>query len=389
MTQNTEPHDTHRDRAPRDTTLDADVVVVGAGVVGAAIARSLATAGHDVLVLERRRAPGLVGTSRNSGVVHAGLYYAEGSRKARTSVLGRRLLWAFAAQRGVPHAKIGKLVVATSATQVEALHALHDQARRNDVEGLRVLSGSEALARCPALRDPHAALWSAESGVVDPVALTAALLSDARAHGAREVYGVEVAGWSRATERTLELTTSTGERARVRHVVSAAGFEGSMLARRLGLDVSHRACIGRWVRVSPSPRLSHLVYPMRSPGEPGLGVHATLDLGGRVRFGPDALWAPPSVDDEASAAAFASASLDAPPPPHVRAAIERLFGPLGDADVSWDDAGVRAKLVGPGDPDGDFELLEDHAGGLHLLGIESPGLTAALALAEEIRLRLA
>jgi L-2-hydroxyglutarate oxidase LhgO len=157
----------------------------------------------------------------------------------------------------------------------------------------------------------------------------------------------------------------------------------------MGLAVTHHACVGRWVRVSPSPRLAHLVYPVRQPGDPGLGVHATLDLGGSVRFGPDAVWAPASVDDEASAAAYAAGLLADPPPPAFRAAIEALFGPLGDATLRWDDAGVRAKLAAPGDLDADFEVREDALGGLHLLGIESPGLTAALALAEAIRARIA
>jgi len=364
--------------------LDADVAVVGGGVVGMAIAAALASSGRDVLVLERRRATAHVGTARNSGVVHAGLYYTLGSLKARACVQGRRRLWDYVARRGVPHAKVGKLVVATSPSQELQLHALLAHAERNDVEGLRLLSAVRTRERCPALASPVAALWSPESGIVDPVALTRALQADALAAGARLAVGVEVTSWRRVAPEVTELQTSTADRAHVGRVVVAAGFEGALLATRMGLAVTHRACVGRWVKASASPRLSHLVYPVRTPGDPGLGVHATLDLGGAVRFGPDAVWAPESVDDEASAAAYAGGLLSRPPPPAFRDAIAALFGPLGEAELTWDGAGVRAKLVGPGEPDGDFTLREDDMGGLHLLGIESPGLTAALALADEV-----
>lgn len=362
---------------------EVDVAVVGAGVVGLAAAAALARRGRSVVVLERESAIARGTTARNSEVVHAGLYYPEGSLKARTCREGRALLYARCAAWKIPCRRLGKLVVACDASELAELERLADLGRRNGATGLEILDGRAAAALEPAVR-AHAALLSPDTGIVDAHAYASSFLAEAERHGAvlcarADLLGVEPApAGHRLVVRLGEVRESLCAAA----VVNAAGLDADRVAALAGLDVDAlgariHPCKGDYFALSPGAglRLDRLVYPV--PSGPGLGIHATLDLGGRIRFGPDAEFvdAPRYDVDPGKATAFAFAA--ARYLPRVRA-----------EDLTPDFAGVRPRLAGPGDGFRDFVVAERSAQGLagwvDLIGIESPGLTAAAALGEEV-----
>ncbi len=363
--------------APVTETVDA--VVVGAGVVGLAVARALAVAGLETVVVERNRTIGEETSSRNSGVIHAGLYYPPGSHKVRLCVRGRELLYDYCQARGVAHRRCGKLVVAGEA-QLEALRTLLAKGLDNGVADLQWLDGDEARALEPSLRCA-AALHSPSSGILDVHELMTALLGDLEAAGGVLAAGSEVTRL-RCAPGGLEVEiASEGEASTLLagRVVNAAGLGAVELAHRTeGYPAgriprlhlakgSYFSCPGRPFR--------RLVYPL--PDYASLGIHAGLDLAGNVRFGPDVEWVAAidyAVDPERAA--------------HFGAAIRAFWPALDEARLQPDFAGIRPKLVGPGEPPADFLIAgpDEHgiAGLVTLLGIESPGLTAALALGEQV-----
>ena len=350
-----------------------DAVVAGAGVVGLAVARALALRGLETLVLEADSGIGNGISSRNSEVIHAGLYDAPGSLKARLCIAGRRALYPYCEARGVGHRRCGKLVVAAAAAQVEALRAIERRAVANGVEGLRWLSGAEARALEPALQ-AEAALLSTVTGIVDSHALMLAYLGDLEGAGGGLVLRVGGAA-------PMELATGV--------LVNASGLEAPALAGRIrGLAATHVPkpwfAKGSYFALAGRSPFGRLVYPVPEPG--GLGVHLTLDLGGQARFGPDVEWLatddPRAIDyavDPTRGAAF-------------HAAIRRWWPGLADEALAPAYSGVRPKLQGPGDAVRDFMLQgpAEHgvAGLMNLFGIESPGLTASLAIADEVVQRL-
>ncbi|MCA9705862.1 MAG: NAD(P)/FAD-dependent oxidoreductase [Myxococcales bacterium] len=357
-----------------------DAVVVGAGVVGLAVARALALAGRDVVVLERERAPGQHASSRNSEVIHAGLYYPAGSLKARLCVAGRRALLRYCHRRGVAHRQVGKLVVATAEHERPVLARLHARARANGVDDLRPLDAAEVRAMEPRVR-ASAGLWSPSSGIVDGHGLMRALRADAEDRGAALALDTPLLR-ARPTDDGLvleagDLTVGCAL------LVNAAGLEATEVAAAIdglppGCVPTARLCKGSYFAVRGA-RFSHLVYPVPSPAS--LGIHVTLDLAGGVRVGPDEQWVD-RIDydvDPHRAAAFA-------------AAVARYYPALDPAALHPDYAGIRAKLHGPGQPAPDFVLQGPREHGIlglcNLLGIESPGLTACLALAHEVLRRL-
>lgn len=363
---------------------DVDVVVVGAGVVGLASAAGLARAGRSVLVLERHAGIAQEGTSRNSEVVHAGLYYPEGSLKARLCVAGREALYRRCAALGIPHRRIGKLVVASSPGELEDLERLRLRGTANGAPGLEILGPAQLRAREPALR-ALAALHSPGTGIVDAVAFARSYAAEAEAHGALFAMRTEVLAIDRSPDGyRVEARDPGAEVSRVRAVavVNAAGLAADAIAERAGLDVDARGyrlhpCKGDYFALIPGAplRISQLLYPL--PSGAGLGVHATIDLGGRVRFGPDAEYVHrPRYDvDPAKAQRFA----------------ERVRRYLPVLEAGWlvpDYAGVRPKLAGPGESFRDFVVAEESAAGLpgfvDCIGIESPGLTAAPAIADRV-----
>lgn len=355
-----------------------DTLVVGAGVVGLATARALQRSGRDVLVVERQPQFGSETSARNSEVIHAGIYYPPGSLKARLCVRGRTLLYDYCRTRAIAHRRLGKLIVATAPAEREQLQQYASRARANGVDDLHVLSAAETRALEPAVQ-ACGALLSPGTGIVDAHALMTALLADFEAAGGTLACATELTSVA-AIDGGIVATFADGYRLRTDHLVNCAGLDAPALAAQLGLARSAGPpyCKAHYYHYrGPSP-FSRLIYPVAVKG--GLGIHVTLDLAGQLRFGPDVRWVA-NRDyrfDDSRRAAFI-------------AAIARYFPALDPTRLEPAYTGIRPKLVGPDEPDGDFviELQRfDRARAVHLLGIESPGLTAALALADEVVARL-
>ena len=367
-----------------------DALVIGAGAVGLAVGRALSQAGHETVVLESEAAIGQGVSSRNSEVIHAGLYYATDTLKARLCVRGKSLLYDFCASHGVPHQACGKLVVATADDQLAALLALQQRAQAN---GVAVEAWTAAAARAlePELQCT-AALWSPSTGIVDSHAYMLALQGDLEQAGGAVAVRSLVRSWTALPGGGAVLVVDAGEgpfEIEAGLVVNAAGLGACALTQALtGLPPAHQ-CTPRFVKGSyftlagRSP-FSHLIYP--APVDAWLGVHVTLDLGGQVKFGPDFEWLdasdPREIDyavDPARAAAFETA-------------IRRYWPALPDGALQPGYSGVRPKIHGPGEAAPDFRIDGPSQHGLrgivNLLGIESPGLTASLAIAEAVLARL-
>ncbi len=363
---------------------DPEVAVIGAGVIGMACGAALARKGHRVVLLERHALPGQETSTRNSQVIHAGLYYPTDSLKARCCVEGRERLYARCEEYDIPHRRTGKLVVAVEAQEQEALERIAVLATANGAGALELLDEAEIQRREPRVH-ACAALWSPESGIVDADQLLASYQAELEAHGSEVVFRTRVEGLVRDGER-WRLDTRFGEdepfELQVPWVVNAAGLEADRIAALAGLDTGRLGyrvwpCKGDYFSVAPAlgALTQHLVYPV--PGQAGLGIHVTLDLGGRFLLGPDAEY----VDritydvDPAKAERFASA-------------VRRYLPEIKAEHLSPDMAGIRPKLQAPGEPFRDFVIVEESAHGapglINLLGIESPGLTAADAIAERV-----
>jgi L-2-hydroxyglutarate oxidase LhgO len=363
------------------SSMHTEVAIVGAGVVGLACAARIAREGHDVTLIERHEGIARETSSRNSGVIHAGIYYTPGSLKATSCVEGRALLYARCERDRVPHAKTGKIIVATETSEIAMLETLLSRARENGVP-LELIDGAEVERREPRVR-AVAGLVSPESGIVDVHALCASYAAEARAAGAQIVHRTSVV--SILEERgdfRIGTESNDGDRfvLRARCVVNAAGLSADAIAAMAGLDVDAlgwrlRFCKGDYFSIAARSLTRHLVYPV--PVHAGLGVHVTIDLGGSFRAGPDVEYidAPRYDVDPQKAAAFA-------------AALQRYLRDIDPNDLAPDYAGVRPKLYGPGEAPRDFVLEERPCGLIHLIGIESPGLTASEALARRVVERL-
>ena len=358
---------------------EVECVVVGAGVVGLAVARALALQGREVMVLESADAIGTGTSSRNSEVIHAGLYYPTGSLKARLCVQGRDMLYAYCAERGVPHRRCGKLLVATSSGQLASLESIRARAHANGVPDVRWMERHEALALEPAL-ECVAALHSPSTGIVDSHALMFALQDDLEHAGGLVVLNTPLAH-AECAPGAMYLVAEDGTRLRARTVVNAAGLHAPALARRFaGLAPVHvphaRYAKGSYFVLSGKSPFARLIYPV--PEAAGLGVHLTIDLGGQAKFGPDVEWVESPDDllvDPARGDAF-------------YAEVRKYWPRLQDGALSPGYAGMRPKIHGPGEPAADFLIQgpADHGipGLVNLFGIESPGLTSALAIAEHV-----
>ncbi len=355
-------------------------MVIGAGVIGLAVARAAAQAGREVVVVEAARAIGTVTSSRNSEVVHAGIYYPAGSLKARLCVAGRERLYAYCRERGIAHRRLGKLIVATSDAERGALEALRRQAQGNGVTDVVRVAADEVAAMEPALRCVDA-LHSPSTGIIDSHQYMLALEGDARDAGAAFAFASPVAG-GRATREGIEVAVDGAEAMALlaRSVVNCAGHDAPRVARSIaGVPAASvppaYLCKGSYFRLAGASPFSRLVYPM--PEAAGLGVHVTLDLAGRTRFGPDTEWVD-AIDYRVDPARAR----------HFYPAIRRYWPELPDGALVPDYAGVRPKVQAPRAPAGDFIVSgpRDHgvAGLVNLFGIESPGLTASLAIADAV-----
>jgi L-2-hydroxyglutarate oxidase LhgO len=355
-----------------------ECIVAGAGVVGLAIARALTLAGREVFVLERADRIGTGTSSRNSEVIHAGIYYQPGSLKARLCLEGRRRLYAYCADRDVKVENCGKLIVASDANEVEKLADIAANAARNGVDDLQALTGAQAKTLEPALACA-AALLSPSTGIIDSHHYMTALRFDAEAKGATFVFGAPVLGAS-ACEDGLMVRVGGREPADLacRYFFNAAGLDAPDLACRIeGLAARHVPQVffakGTYFTLSGRAPFRRLIYPIPIPG--GVGIHLTLDLGHQARFGPDVEWVE-TIDygvDPHKAAAF-------------YAAIRRYWPDLADGALQPGYAGIRPKIAGKNAPAQDFLVQgpQDHGlpGLVNLFGIESPGLTASLAIAD-------
>jgi L-2-hydroxyglutarate oxidase LhgO len=363
-------------------TPDFDVVVIGAGVIGLACAAVISRTGRSVLVIERRGRIGEETSSRSSGVIHAGIYYPAGSLKAALCVQGRRLLYRRCVENGIPHRKLGKLVVAGDESEISELRAIQERARRNGVE-LALLEGYDVRQLEPAL-NVNAALWSPESGIVAVRELIDDYQREATEHHAILRLNTRTTslhrqrkGWAISTESQNE-----SERISADWVINAAGLSADRLAATAGLDVEALGwrihwCKGDYFALSPRFRnsIAHLIYPV--PVHAGLGIHLTLDLSGNVIAGPDTEYVD-RLDYDVSPGKVEAFARE----------VRRYLPNIEDSDLAPAYSGIRPKLQGPSDPVKDFVVDHqndgDFAGLINLIGIESPGLTASEALAHHV-----
>lgn len=361
--------------------MDIECLVIGAGVVGLAIARELAQAGLEVLVADRAENIGTGTSSRNSEVIHAGIYYPSGSLKARLCVQGKHLLYAYCQAKGVSHARVGKLIVATTDAEKNTLDGIIQKARANGVPDLQWLDARQAQALEPAL-SCTAALLSPSTGIVDSHALMLAYQGDAQAAGAQFVFHspmqsakVIQGGFAVAFGGADPIELSC------RWLVNAAGLQAPALARRIeGLAPQHvpkeYLCKGSYYTLQGKAPFSRLIYPV--PQSAGLGVHLTLDLADQAKFGPDTQW----VDTE-------DYDIDPARADSFYEAVRRYWPDLKDGALKPGYTGIRPKISGPTEPAADFMLAGPRQHGvtglMNLFGIESPGLTSSLAIAQAVK----
>jgi L-2-hydroxyglutarate oxidase LhgO len=360
------------DEAAGKVAGKVDCVVIGAGVIGLAVARELAIAGHEVIVLEKAGAIGTETSSRNSEVIHAGLYYPANSLKAKFCAPGRALLYDYCRSRGIPHRRIGKLVVAASEAEVGMLEGIAARARVNGVDDLEFLGGPKARALEPALH-VSGALFSPSTGIVDSHAYMLALRGEAEDHGALFAFHAPVIGGALEKDGVvLHVGGTEPAFLRARLAVNTTG----LAARKVALSIDGVSGVpqlefakGNYFGLTGKAPFSRLIYPVPEPG--GLGVHLTLDLAGRARFGPDVEWI-----DRPDYAVNPDRALP------FYAAIRRYWPALADGALYPDYAGVRVK-VGGAEPN-DFVIETSNGPLVNLFGFESPGLTASLAIAREV-----
>ncbi len=357
-----------------------ECAVIGAGVVGLAIARRLAMSGREVVVLEAEEAFGTHTSSRNSEVIHAGIYYPTGSIKAKLCVTGRKALYRYCAEHDVHHRRIGKVIVACDETELAGLKKYKDQAEINGVDDLRMLSGDELAEMEPNVRCV-AGFLSPSTGIIDSHGLMLAYLGDAESHGAAlALASPVVSGRAGGDNIVLEVGGAEPMALECGIVVNSAGFSAQAVARSIAgipaqtIPQTHYA-IGHYYTLSAAAPFKRLVYPVAR--QDWLGVHVTLDLGGQVKFGPDFDWID-RVDyrfDESREAAFYKA-------------IRRYYPGLRDGTLQPGYTGIRPKIHAPGQPAPDFLIQGEDAHGVaglvNLYGIESPGLTSSLAIADHV-----
>ena len=362
--------------------LDADLVVIGAGVIGLAVARAAALKGRDVIVLESEDAIAVHTSSRNSEVIHAGLYYASGSNKAKFCVDGRRALYAYLDQHGVTYNNCGKLVVA-HADEDSGLEGILQRARENGVEDLAILSGAAARELEPALHPGiSAAIRSPVSGIFDSHGYFLALQGELEDHGGMIAFNTPVISGTLKNDG-VELVTG-GETPAVIHartVINSAGHNAIAIARTI--DGPHidqlptpRFVKGSYFSVLGKTPFSRLIYPM--PDSASLGLHLTVDLSGRGRLGPDAEWLPEGAEPPFDY------QVDPSLADKFYASARRYWPSLKDGALQPDYAGVRPKIVHEGAPSGDFTFICTDTRLINLVGMESPGLTSSLAIADHV-----
>lgn len=357
------------------------ITIIGAGVIGLAVAEELSRHYGSVLLLEKEHTFGHETSSRQSGVIHAGIYYPPGFLKARFCREGKGLLYELSEKRGIPHRKTGKLIVAVTEKEEEILERLRERAEANGVTDLSLLSEKEIKKKEPEIK-ARAALFSPSTGIIDSHSLLRSFYVHAGSHGAVIVFRSKVTA-ARFRGKHYEIEINGGEyRFQTGSLINCAGLHADSVCRLLGIDVEKRGyrlryCKGDYFSASPAPKLNHLVYPVPQGENEGLGIHATLDLGGRVRFGPDTEYV-----DELEYAVRGEKRES-----FYRSVMTYLPG-IKEEALCPDMSGIRPKLQGPKEPYRDFIIREEsgigYPGLINCIGIESPGLTSCIPVARHV-----
>jgi L-2-hydroxyglutarate oxidase LhgO len=358
-----------------------NITIVGAGIIGLAIAEELSARYKRVLLVEKNTGFGQETSSRNSEVIHAGIYYPHGSLKAAFCTEGNRLLYELCRARDIPHKRLGKLIVATDDEECERLASIKKHAEGNGVADLVLLGKKQILTLEPRV-SAKAAIFSPSTGIIDSHSLMRHFYVHAETNAAIIAFRSEVTAIQKENE-SYELETNRGEyRLRTKVLINAAGLYSDRIAALAGIDIDRmryrlKYCKGNYFSVSPSPKLHHLVYPVPPENTVSLGIHATLDLGDRVKFGPDSHY----VDD-------LEYSIDEGRKTSFYLSIKKYLPGINEEMLHPDMCGIRPKLQGPGEPPQDFVVKDEkdigYPGLINLIGIESPGLTSCIAIAKYI-----
>jgi L-2-hydroxyglutarate oxidase LhgO len=361
--------------------MDADITIIGAGVIGLAIASELAGNSSMIYVLEKNESHGRGISSRNSEVIHAGIYYPQGSLKARLCVEGRRMLYETCSKNNIPHRKTGKLIIATNENELDTIERLMNNARLNGVHSLSLMGESQVHELEPNIK-AAGAVHSPETGIINAHALMDYYLVRARREGAEIVYKTTVEGIERLSSGyRISTTDYRGERFDFvsEKVINAAGLHSDTIAKMVGGEYNLHYCKGDYFSIQNVRKgmVNRLIYPVPEKNNVGLGVHLTLDLTGRMKLGPDASYIE-RVEDY---------KVDAGKTERFFQAASRYLPFIRRGDIVPDMSGIRPKLQGAGEGFRDFVIREDLPGFINLVGIESPGLTAAPAIAAYVKKR--
>lgn len=365
-----------------------DILIIGAGVVGLAVARELSSVKKDVIIIEKNKSFGQETSSRNSEVIHGGMYYPSGTLKGGLCVSGRHLLYQFCDERKIPHKKTGKLIVATGKDELGALEAILAQGKSNGVEGLKFIT-EEQIKKLEPEVSGIAALYSPETGIIDSHALMDHLLTSAKDNGAAIAYDAEVIAIKKNNDGYKVTMKNIHEIVEIKAlaVINCAGLNSDIIAGLPGLDIFKEKynlhyCKGQYFRLnSAKARLLKMpVYPVPKPAGAGLGVHATVDMAGGVRFGPDDEYLDSRIQDY---------SVDPLSRLKFYESARKFIPFISESDLSVDTAGIRPKLQSPGGDFRDFVITDEadkgFPGFINLIGIESPGLTACLAISRYVK----
>jgi L-2-hydroxyglutarate oxidase LhgO len=357
-----------------------DTIIVGAGVVGLAIAREMALAGNEVIVLEAKNAIGTEISARNSEVIHAGIYYPAGTLKAKLCRPGRNAIYEYCETHAIAHHRVGKLIVATSLNELKYLHKIQGNAEANGVEDLQLLNSNEARAMEPAL-ECAGALFSPSTGIIDSHSYMLALQGDAETLGAVIALSSPMEGGTLSDKGiTIHIGGAEPLSLKCRHFINAAGLKAQAVASKIeGFPVEHIPPLyyakGNYFTLSGKSPFQKMIYPV--PVKAGLGIHSTIDLAGQTKFGPDVQW----IDSP-------NYTVDISRTDDFYRAIRRYWPELSDNLLQPGYVGVRPKLVPQGAPPGDWDIkgpeLHGIKGIINLFGIESPGLTSSLAIAKYV-----
>lgn len=357
-----------------------NVTIIGAGVIGLAVAEELSAQYSDVLVVEKNLSYGLETSSRHSGVIHAGIYYTPGFLKAAFCRQGNHLLYEVCKKRNIPHKRLGKLIVATNDDEAHELEQIKKRSEQNKVMDLCFLSQNQIRSLEPGVR-AKAALFSPSTGIIDSHRLMQSFYINAESNNAIIVFNSKITSIY-FDNNNYELEINNDFRFKTRILINCAGLFADKISSLIGIDINKQGyclkyCKGNYFSVSPGPGIRHLVYPVPQKGNEGLGIHATLDLDGRVRFGPDTEYVADldySVDSGRKESFFRS--------------IRRYLPGIKKEGLLPEMCGIRPKLQGPGEPYKDFVIKEErklgYPGLINLIGIESPGLTSCIPIARYV-----